>query len=296
MRGRWWWLRLHVWQWLNAWQVSPGRRSLIPCCWFGLSVALPAAFALAGEQHAAAAMDWLLSFDMPLELLLAVQVGAAIVALASRPDTEGWIAPASSREVARRLLLLARLLRALRWPVALVLAAGLLSLGSPRAAAHLVEVLLFAGFAVLGGASLAWLLLSRRVATPGHEMSARFASRRGLPALSWVPLHETSRQFEPRRLALLGVPVLLLAPMGSAAQEVLRALAGWVVLLYISSWWRQALQAARAMHRWMPQAGHPARRLHWYLWRHVLLATLLGAAALWLGWRLTAVKPGITRP
>jgi hypothetical protein len=261
-----------------------------------LAIALPAAFALAGARHAAAAMEWLLSFDMPLELLLAVQVSAAIVALASRPDTEGWIAPAMSREVAGRLLFLARLLRALRWPVALALAAALLSLGSPRAAAHLVEALLFAGFAVIGGASLAWLLLSRRVATRDHEMSSGFSAHRGFSALSWVPLHETSRQFEPRRLALLGVPVLLLAPMGSAAQEVLRALVGWVVLLYISSWWRQAEQAARAMHRWMPLVGQPARRLHWYIWRHVLLATLLGAAALWLGWRITAAKPAITGP
>jgi hypothetical protein len=292
----WWWLRLQFRQWLNAWRISPVRSSFIPLCWLVLAIALPAALSLAGTQHAAAAMDWLLSFDMPLELLLAVQASFAIVALASRPDTESWISAPASRGTAGRLLFLARLLRALRWPLGLALAAALLSLGSPRAATHLVEVLLFAGFAVMGGASLAWLLLGRRVAGPGHAKTRRFSSSRGLPALSWVPLHETNRQLDPRRLALLGVPVLLLAPMGSAAQEVLRALGGWVVLLYISSWWRQAAQAARAMDQWMPRVGRRSSRLGWYIWRHVVLATLLGAAALWLGWRFSTVKPGITSP
>ena len=296
MPPRWWWLRLQIWQSLNAWRTAPVRGTLIPLSWLLPSVAVPTAFALAGEHHAAAAMDWLLSFDMPLELLLAAQVGTAIVALGSRPDRESWISPAVSRANAGRMLFLARLLYAVRWPLGLALAAALLAAGSALAEAHLVEVLLIAGFALIGGASLAWLLLGRRVDTTVHSPITKVSRTCGLPALSWVPLRETSRLLDPRRLALLAVPVLLAAPMGSAAEEVLRVLAGWMVLLYVGNWLRQAAHTARVMQRWMPRMNSSARHLHWFIWRHVLLATLLGAAALWLGWRLTAVKPALARP
>ncbi len=291
-----WWLRLLIWQWSNDWHAAPVRRTLILLSWPVPAIALPAALSLAGSAHAAAAMEWVLSFDMPLELLLAAQVGMAIVALRSRADTESWISPIASRGMAGKALFAVRLLGAVRWPVGVALAALLLSFGSPHAAAHLGEMLLVDGFALIGGASLAWLLLGHRQQAAAVAAYRQPPRGHGLSALSWVPLRETNRLLQPRRLALLAVPIMLLAPMGSAAQEVFRALLGWTILLYIANCWREATHTTRAMEKWLPDAGLRARRLHWYIWRHVMLATALGAAMLWLGWRVTAPKPAIIKP
>ncbi|MEJ0100998.1 MAG: hypothetical protein WDO12_15350 [Pseudomonadota bacterium] len=298
MTARWWWLRLLAFQWINAWRTSPVRRTLMPSAWLLPAIALPAALSLAGEAPAAAGMDWVLSFDTPLELLLAAQVGVAIVALGSRIDTESWISPATTRGIAGKALFAARLLGTVRWPAGLALAALLLSLGSPRAAAHLFEMLLVDAFALVGGASLAWLLLGQRrqAASTAEPASSQLSHRRGLSALSWVPLREANRLLQPRRLALLAVPVLLLAPMGTAAQEVLRAVLGWTLLMYVASWWRSAAQVTRALERWMPHATLGVQRMRWYIWRYVALATLIGAATLWFGWRFTAHRPAVIKP
>jgi hypothetical protein len=295
MRGRGWWLKLQLWQFSNTLRARPIRHCLGLLLWFVLAIMLPAACALAGAPAADAALDWLLSLDMPLGLLLAAQVGSAIVALASRADTENWLLPPAARGWAGRMLFLARLMSAMRWSFGLVLAASLLYLGSTRSPERLLEQLTIVFFAIVGGASFAWLLLGRS-RTPQQSLLARTTRERGWKALSWVPLAETLRRLDPRRLALLAVPVLVGAPMAAEAQLVMRWLAAWVVMIYIANWIQEAIRTAFAMRVWMPRALPGKRRHYWYIWRYVVLATLMGIAALWVGARATGTAAWPARP
>ena len=263
--------------------------------WLLPVVVLPVALQIAGEGRAAAALEWLLSLDVPLALGLAAQVGSAVVALASSTDTEIWIAPANRRGAAGRALFVLRLLHAARWPFGLALAVLLLSIDSGDSSAQVKELLLIDGFALLGGATFAWVLLSGRHNAPRKPVAGT-ATGSGLSALSWVPLREAGRVLNQRRLAQLAIPVLLAAPMGSDAQQILRALLGWAVGLYVFNWMRHAHHAAGVLRRWMPGMRVQPIRLNWYVWRYVLFASLAGAAALWLGWRVTSPQPPASTP
>lgn len=289
MRTGWWWLRLQFWTWINAWRARPVRGSLIASTWLLPVVVMPVALKFAGEGRSAAALDWLVSLDIPLALGLAAQVGSAVVALATMADTESWIAPAARRGTAGRALFVLRLLLATRWPVGLALAVLLLSFDSSDSSAQVKELLLIDGFALLGGTLFAWVLLGLGRASPVGRTAAP-ARASGLATLSWVPLREANRHLNSRRLAVLAIPVLLAATMGSDAQQVVRALAGWIGSLYAFNWMRQASHTADVLHRWMPRMRLSWLRLNWFVWRYVLCAALLGAAALWLGWRVSTPR------
>jgi hypothetical protein len=295
MRTGWWWLRLESWTWINAWRARPVRGTLLLSLWLLPVVVLPVALDIGGEGRAAAALDWVLSLDVPLALGLAAQVGSAVVALASRADTESWIAPVNRRGAAGRALFVLRLLHAARWSSGLALAVLLLSIDGGDSAAQVRELLSIDGFALLGGATFAWVLLSGRHVAPRKPVGGT-ATGSGLSALSWVPLREAGRVLNQRRLAMLAIPVLLAAPMGSDAQQILRALVAWTVGLYVFNWMRQAGHATGTLHRWMPGMRVQPIRLKWYVWRYVLFASLAGAAALWLGWRVTAPLPPVSSP
>jgi hypothetical protein len=284
MRPGGWWLWLPVWEGINAWRVRPVWRTLTLLGWLLPAGVIPVALVLAGEARPEAALDWLLSFDVPMALVLSAQSGAAILALASRPDTEDWISPAVTRRAQGRALFLVRLVHAVRWPLGLALAALLLSVGG-ASQAHLTELLLIVCFSILGGASLAWLLLSRRAAASGPSRSVGSSSR-GLAVLSRVPLRETRRQLDLRRVSVLVVPLLLGAPMGTAVRQLLWALVVWVSLLYLGTWVREAIRTGQVIRAWLPRMQLPRMQLYWWVWRHVVLAALLCAAALWLGWRV----------
>lgn len=288
MPYRGWWLRLLLLQWTNAWRSRPVLRSLILLLWLAPVVLLPALLVAAG--HAAAAREWLLSLDVPLALMLASHAGAAVAALRTGADAEAWVMPAGRRGVAGRLLGGARLLHALRWPLGLLLASGILMLGAPAASHQMRELAAMVCMALLLGALIAWLMTAGPRASSSAAPAASRA--RGLAALSWVPFQETRRQLSVRRLSMLAMPVLLSAPMGARALQILLVLLALLPLVHLLGWYREGVRASAAIRRWLPFA--PVR-LHARLWRHVLLATLLGAAAALLAWRSGALRPGLLR-
>lgn len=279
MQYRGWWLQLLLLQWINAWRLRPVRFTLKLLLWIVPVVVAPLCLVLANRSGAA--LEWLLSLDIPLAMAMAAQSGSAITALRNRPDTESWVMAEERRGVAGRLLLLARLLHAVRWPVGMVVAVTLLSLGGEGERTEFSELLVIASAALILGAVLAWALASGlRTASSSAVTGASRAN--GLAALSWAPLHEARRQLNLRRLALLAVPVMLLAPMGTPAQHVLQGILAWVPLLFLLGFIREAARNSAAIRRWLPLV--PAR-LHWWIWRHVALVTLLAISALAIAWR-----------
>ncbi len=295
MQTGWWWLRLEYWTWINTWRVRPVRGTLRLALWVLPAVVVPVAVLSGGQQHSSSAFEWLLSIDMPLALALAAQVGVAVVALATRTDTEDWIAPVARRGMAGKALFVLRVLHAVRWALGLALAALLLWMGSRAGSAELEELLLIDGFAVLGGALFAWVLLGRNAAAPARPQ-VRTAAASGLAALSLVPLREARLHLHLRRLAALAIPVLLAATMGTDAQEVLRALVGWIGSLFVFNWMRQASHTTAVLRRWMPRMRMSRTRLNWFVWRYVLGAAVLGGIVLWLGWRVSAPRPPAAAP
>ncbi len=295
MRGGHWWLHLLVLEAANSWRMHGIQRTLLLSLWFVPVILAPLVLVVAGNGLADAALDWLLSFDMPMALILSAQAGSAIGALASRVDTENWVSPKAARGMAGRALFLTRVIRALRWPVGLALAAALLSLGSEEHSARTIELQVIALSALVGGAALAWLLLgnSREAARAAPAAAAR---GQGLSVLSGVALSQTRRRLNLRRLSLLTVPVLLAAPMSAQAQEVLRMLGAWLVLIFLMTWVRQATLAGAAMRRWMPRMQMSSWHLTWVIWSRVVVGALLCVVVLWLGWRVTAPQGSVLQP
>jgi hypothetical protein len=292
MRARWWWLRLQVWQWLNAWRVQPARRAVSPLAWFLGAIVVPAGISLGGTAQRQAALEWILSLDIPLALLLAVQVGSTAVALASRANMESWISPRLRRGLLNRVLRMVRWLRAVRWAVGLVMAASILAWGDGRFSQSLAELLLLSFLGVAGGALFAWNVIGRPKIVDGSA-PRRLSRVRGWSVLSAVPFQQTSRQLDARRVAFLTAPVMLAAPMGSLVQQIAAVMAAWVLLLYVSTWMREASRTVVALRRWMPRSGVAPLRLHWLVWRYVILAALSSLAVLWVGWRVSS--PGFTQ-
>jgi hypothetical protein len=292
MRARWWWLRLQLWQWINAWRVQPVRSTLSPLCWVLVAIAVPASISMAGAVQSRAALEWVLSMDIPLALLLAIQVGSTTVARASRGNAESWISPRSRQGACGRIVRTVRWLHVLRWSLGLAIAALLLARGDARSTQNLIELLLLLLLGVTCGVLFAWNLIVRQ--RPAKEPARRgIAGVHGLSMLSRVPFQQAARQLDARRVVLLMAPVMLAAPMGSLVQQVAGAMAVWVLLLYVSAWMREARHTVSALARWMPRSGLAPMRLYWLVWRYVILATLLAAAALLAGWR--AVSPGFSR-
>jgi hypothetical protein len=72
----------------------------------------------------------------------------------------------------------------------------------------------------------------------------------GWTVLSRIPFQQTSRQLPARRVAFLAAPVMLAAPMGSLVQQIAGAIAAWVLLLYVSTWMREASRTVVALRSW----------------------------------------------
>jgi len=292
MRARWWWLRLQLWQWLNAWRVQPLRRTVFPLCWFVAAMAVPAGISLAGPAPARAVLEWILSIDIPLALLVAVQVGSAAVGLASRRDMESWISAQPGRAAVDRMLRMLRWWPVARWPAGLAFAALILAWGDAQSTQGLVELLLLPLLGGTCGALFAWNVMagSRVADDPASRATSRVS---GWTMLSRIPFQQTSRRLPARRVAFLATPVMLAAPMGSLVQQIAGAIAAWVLLLYVSTWMREASRTVVTLRRWMPHSRLAPLRLYWLVWRYVILAALLSIAALWVGGRVFV--PGSSR-
>jgi len=254
--------------------------------WLLAALVLPGALALSTDDKAAGALDWLLSLDLPLLLLLSVLVCTEIVSRAAQSGEHRWLGPAAERRSARFAFQVIRTLRALRWPAALVLAAALLAAGAGPHAEGFLELCGISVAATALGASMAGLLLRRS----RDEVRTSQASRsRGLAALSWVPLRETARQLDLRRISLLALPVMLAAPMGVPAGEVALALMAWLPLLYLVTAAREAGNTSGAIRRWLRTSRIQPMQLRWLVWKHVTLAWLGSGIALWVTWQ--ALRP-----
>lgn len=273
-RARPWWLWLCAWQWINRWRAQPWRRTPAVAAWLVSCVLLPAALRFSDPSTSSAALQWLLSFDVPLALLLAATTAIGVIAVANRPDTEDWLQPASRRGTAGRALFLLRTAGVLRWQAGIVFGAWLLAAGRPERQAQFAELSFIVLLGVTGGVLLGWVLTGQSAARTRPATAPRVS---GLTALSLSPLLQTHRRLDLRRLAALAIPALLAAPMGATTGQVARMLATWIPLLYLGTCLREAANVSAAMRRWMPQA-----RLGWWIWRHALLAAAAIAALLWM--------------
>ena len=238
---------------------------------------------LANTQAAAAAAQWLLSIDIPLMLLLSGLVCSSILARSARRGEHRWLAPAIDSRAARWLLVTLGILGSLRWPLALALASVLLVAGE-ESSRHLQELLLMSlGGSLLGAALAAMLHRSREAAEGDGGVPAR---GRGLAALSWAPLQEAWRQMHLRRLALLSMPLLLAAPMGTPAGEVAAALAAWIPMLFLITSAREAARTVEVAGRWLPLNVLGSLHLRWWAWRYVAGTGAVCVFAAWAGWKV----------
>jgi hypothetical protein len=266
-------LWLHAWQWLNGWRARPLRSAAAAAAWLLPCLLVPAALRLAGRSTAAAALQWISSFDIPIALVLAAVTGSRIIAAANERDTGDWLQPRIQRGAARVALLLLRLAGMLRWPAGILIAASLLAIGQPQLHQVFVQLLLIVLSGVAGGIAFGWVLMGQRDV---RSRNPRPPPATGLTALSLAPLFATHRSLNLKRLSALLIPALLSAPMGATIDLVARMLAAWLPLLYLGTCLREAGNISRAMRQWLPQA-----RLGWWVWRHVLLAVAATGALLW---------------
>jgi hypothetical protein len=167
-----------------------------------------------------------------------------------------------------------------------LLAGSLLAIGSRNDGAALMELLWLCAAATIMGAALGRLLLRRSGAA--DEPRRRATRVHGLAVLSYVPLWETRRQLDPRRLALIAMPVLLAAPMGAVAGKVAMVLAVWIPLAYGEAAMREAGRTVAAIRRWMPLSALQPLQLQWFARRLVAVAWLAGGITLWAGWQVLA--------
>ena len=185
----------------------------------------------------------------------------------------------------RFALAVGELLHATRWPLALVMAASLLAAGPGNNRPALAEFLVLSAAGTFVGASLG-RLLARRADSAAAQSGNRNSRMHGLPILSFVPLWETRRQIEPRRLALVAMPVMLAAPMGVPAGHIAMALAAWIPLVYLQTAMRESGRTVAAIRRWIPLSALRPPQLQWYARRLVVSAWLACGVALWAGWQV----------
>lgn len=272
-----WWLRLRWYEWRNDWRIARARRTAGLLSWALPCLLAPLVLRAVGAE--ATAQDFILSFDIPLALLLTVVVTVQTTPAAVRaPDQndDAWLLPLPGH---RRLALLQRMrdiLHAVRWPLRIAVMGLLLCAGHPSS---LTEWLLITLLAFIAGVLLA------RIHAPSPTLAAQRWSgssrSAGLAALSAVPLRAAWRQLDLRRTLYLCVPILLAAPMGTPVHKIAIGVAAWMPMVYIASCCREAGNAVRGMRRWLPL---PGVRLHWWVWRHVALLTIATVAAAWTLW------------
>jgi hypothetical protein len=272
-----WWLRLRWYEWSNVWRINPFRHAAALLLWVLPCVLVPLSLWTIGADRTAV-QEWVLSFDIPLALLLtvvvAVQATPAVVR-ASNPSDDAWILPLANQRLIATLQWLRDRWRAARWPIRFALSGLLLAIGTEWDAA-LTEWLLIAALAFVAGVTLA------RLHAPSTPRAAQEWSgttrRQGLAALSAVPLHAARRQLDLRRMLFLCIPVLLAAPMGTPVYKIALGVACWMPLVFLATSCREAGHAVTAMRSWLPLSPW---RVRWWVWRQLVLLIIVSAAAAW---------------
>jgi hypothetical protein len=289
-------LRLETTNQLRAWSV-PGRRLRM---W--LAVAMTAAVVGAVIALARQFAPLLLRVAAPhlLTVNILVALQASVLAHWGRRKwtaiyASNWLStlPVSRRQCARMIALRALLASAplLALPPAAVLLARLCAPGSGAITSALLTGI---GIATAVGALLGWYLPARDMR---HSLPMPYAAAPGagavprLVALSRWTETQTRVWLQPRSLARLLLPAMLLLPMGTSANVAIALLSMWVLALYLLVLLRAMVQVAREGAAWLRPTSLTFYHFAWAVARRplfkqlqwTLLATVLLVA---LGCRL----------
>jgi hypothetical protein len=275
-----WWYRLHFWQWNQAGRARPLGRAVALLAWWLPCVIAPLVFMLAGTPYSSAVLNFLLSLDVPLTLVLAGATALDALGVESRAGSEDWLWPRDSRPVQLRWMSLQRWLFVVRWPAGLAIAASVLSSGNSSPPESLAEMLLMALLGFVCGSCFAWAM--QRPA-PSQQQPAGIHRLHGVHALSWVAIRDARDRFDLRRAMVLAVPALLAAPLGAPAGLVAKMLALWLPLLFVLIVCREAAQVHGVLRRWLGVTLQSKLWLSYWVWRLVALgvAAIVMIGILW---------------
>jgi hypothetical protein len=247
--------------------------------------------ALMESRHAAA--PWL---DSALRHLSAVSVLVALQAsiLVSRGRqrwhefyAEGWLSGLPLKNAVRARMVAARSLAPvfLIWSLLVIAILTTLVFPSQRQTALIAVTL-----ASLGGAGLGWFLPRRgrpddrdpgvfRVLTHPREGAA-------LAALSYWVMAQARTWTQPRTLARLMMPAMLVLPMELSGNVALALLVVWVLIVYLSALLRAMVNVTYAGAQWLRPTPLGVGRFAWAVsalplmkqlqWTLVMAALLIG--------------------
>jgi hypothetical protein len=277
-----WWWRLQVLRWMHSGDTRPLHRVATLLAWWLPCVLIPLAARLAGSKSSAAGLDFLLSLDVPLVLVVATLTALDAFRADSLASAEDWLWPRAFRPSRLRWLSRLRWSLIMRWPAGLAMAGVVLASGASAAPEQLAELLMMALLGLVPGSLFAWAI--RRSSSSVENRPGALRRARGMNALSWVALRETRERFHLRRMMILSIPVLLAAPMGALATDVMQLLALWIPLLFLATVCRETTRTQDSMQRWLRASGRMQLRLAWWAWRHIVLG-VAAAVALYLLWK-----------
>jgi hypothetical protein len=273
-------LRLETTNHLRAWYLH-GRRIRM---WFAIAMiaaAVAAVIALA-TQFAPVLLRVVAPHLLTVNVLVALQ--ASVLAHWGRRKwtaiyASNWLStlPVSRSQTAGVIALRAFLASAplLALPPGVVLLARLCVPGSGAITSALLTGI---GIATAVGALLGWYL-------PAHEIrhslpALPYATARGasavprLVALSRWTQTQTRVWLQPRSLARLLLPAMLLLPMGTSANVAIALLSLWVLALYLLVLLRAMVQVAREGAAWLRPTPLPFYRFAWSVARRPLFKQL----------------------
>jgi hypothetical protein len=283
-------LRLEATNQLRAWYL-PGRRIRVWLALAMIAAAVATVIALA-RQFAPVLLRVVAPHLLAVNVLVALQ--ASVLAHWGRRKwtaiySGNWLStlPVSRRQTARVIALRAFLASAplLALPPAVVLLVGLCAPGSSAITSALLTGI---GIATAVGALLGWYLPAREVrhsppalpyaAAPGASAVPR------LVALSRWTETQTRMWLQPRSLARLLLPAMLLLPMGTSANLAIALLSLWVLTVYLLVLLRAMVQVAREGAAWLRPTSLTFYRFAWSVARRPLFKqlqwTLLATALL----------------
>jgi hypothetical protein len=280
----WWWWRLQILQWINSGRLTPTRRITALLGWWLPVVIMPLALLIAGAELSTAGLEFLLSLDVPLTLVISAVTALEALRIDARSTRDDWLWPRAFRPMQVRWLARLRWLLVARWPAGLTLAAALLSVGANAPSAQFSELLLMAMLGLAVGSCFAWTM-QRQSASPAHR-PVHPRRTRGMASLSWVAWHETRERFSLQRVTVLAIPALLAAPLGAMFSDAAKPLLIWLPLLFCVALCQSAMSTQITLQQWLQATGQNRLHLIWWIWRYLALGIFM-IAGLGLWWRFT---------
>jgi hypothetical protein len=262
-------LQSRGWQLRNVWREYPAQNFARLALWFCLCIVAPIGVRISSERSANAAMQFVLSFDVPLVLAFAgIVAGVLMPALAAAvaKDADCWILPARYQGNARHLSVAVSCLQALMWPFGILAAVAILGLGN--SSKNLPEIYLMFGLGALLG-SIATYIFSNRRFVDIRVMPLWPSLGQGMTQLSWAPLRQLADVVQPRQLSRLAIPAMLAAPMGASATDVAAIFAVLFPVICCEVLVRATATVAADGRRWLPSRQLSAATLAHFSMRYV---------------------------